>query len=154
MGWGDGQLFVGDDGMLISDYGRHVLLPEEKFVDFVPPAKSIPDSIGHHREWIEACKTGSPTTCNFAYSGALTEAVLLGNVAFRVGRPLDWDAKNLQATNAPEAAELVRIPCQVPLLEGLGNPGHRPEGHRGLFEEAVHVVGDGRRSGRRHSLTS
>lgn len=106
--WGDGVLFVGDDGMLLADYGRHLLLPEEKFADFRRPDPSIPDSIGHHREWIEACKTGSPTTCNFAYSGALTEAVLLGLVAFRVGRPLEWDAVNMRATNAPEADAFIR----------------------------------------------
>ena len=40
-----------------------------------PPKPSIPRSIGHHREWIEACKRGGPTTCNFDYSGTLAEAV-------------------------------------------------------------------------------
>ncbi len=106
--WGDGQLFVGDDGMLISDYGRHLLLPEEKFADFKPPEPFIPASIGHHAEWIQACKTGSPTTCNFDYSGPLAEAVLLGNVAFRTGRKLQWDAKNLKAANFPEADQYIR----------------------------------------------
>ena len=52
-----------------------------------PNARSH-SSIGHHAEWIAACKTGSPTTCNFDYSGALTEAVLLGNVSYRSGKPL------------------------------------------------------------------
>ena len=45
--------------------------------------------------------------CNFDYSGALTESVLLGNVAYRTGKSLDWDAANLRATNAPEAADFV-----------------------------------------------
>jgi hypothetical protein len=64
--------------------------------------------VGHHREWIQACKTGGPTTCNFDYSGPLTEAVLLGNVAFRAGSKLQWDAENLKATNCPEADRYVR----------------------------------------------
>ncbi|UCD76912.1 MAG: Gfo/Idh/MocA family oxidoreductase [Phycisphaerales bacterium] len=106
--WGDGQIFVGDEGMLIADYGRHLLLPEEKFADYARPEPYIPDSIGHHAEWIVACKTGSATTCNFDYSGALTETVLLGNVAFRVGRALQWDAANLKVTNAPEADQYIR----------------------------------------------
>ena len=55
--------------MLISHYGRHQLLPEAKFKAYKRPPKSIPDSIGHHAEWIKACKTGSPTTCNFDYAG-------------------------------------------------------------------------------------
>ena len=106
--WGDGVLFVGDRGMLIADYGRHKLLPEEKFKDFKTPDPFIPNSIGHHSEWIAACKDGRPTTCNFDYSGALAETVLLGNVAYRVGKKLDWDGEAMKVTNAPEAMQLVR----------------------------------------------
>ncbi len=75
---GGGNLFVGDKGMLWADYGNYRLLPESDFAGYKPPEPTIPRSIGHHAEWIAACKTGSPTTCNFDYSGALTEAVLLG----------------------------------------------------------------------------
>ena len=107
--WGNGTLFVGENGrMLLADYDKHVLLPEARFADFQRPVAVIPDSIGHHREWIEACKSGGPTTCNFDYSGALTEAVLLGNVAFRTGKKLEWDATHLRASNAPEAAEFLQ----------------------------------------------
>src|SRR4051794_28544860 len=101
--WGDGVLFIGKEGMLIADYDRHVLLPEDKFRDYKRPAPYIPSSVGHYAEWITACKTGSPTTCNFNYSGALSEAVLLGNVAFRSGKRLEWDAEKLKASNYPEA---------------------------------------------------
>lgn len=101
--WGLGVLFVGDKGMLVADYGRRQLLPLDKFTEFKAPKESIPNSIGHWREWVEACKTGSPTTCNFDYSGALSETVLLGIVAFRTGKRITWDAANLKATNAPEA---------------------------------------------------
>jgi predicted dehydrogenase len=106
--WGSAVLFVGTEGMLISDYGRHALLPEDKFADFKRPDPYIPDSIGHHREWTEACKTGGPTTCNFDYSGALTEAALLCNVALRTGKRLEWDAENLKAVGCPEADALLR----------------------------------------------
>lgn len=105
--WGLGTLFVGDKGMLLADYGRRQLLPKDKFTDFQAPAESIPNSIGHWREWVAACKTGSPTTCNFDYSGALSETVLLGIVAFRSGKRITWDAANLKATNAPEAEAYV-----------------------------------------------
>jgi hypothetical protein len=94
--------------MLISDYGKHALLPEEKFKDFQRPAAFIPNSIGHHKEWTQAIKTGGITTCHFGYSGPLTETALLGNVAYRVGKKLEWDAKNLRATNCPEAQELIQ----------------------------------------------
>ena len=107
LSWGDGQFFVGEKGVLVSNYGGHLLLPEDRFEGYEPPTPSIPNSIGHHREWIEACKNGGETTCNFRYSGALTETVLLGNVAFRTGKKLEWDAKALKATNCPEADALV-----------------------------------------------
>ena len=110
--WGDGVLFVGDKGMLLADYDRYVLLPEADFKDFRPPAPSIAKSIGHHNEWIDACKTGRPTTCNFGYSGALTEAVLLGAVAYP-RRPKD----RLERRRA-EGRELLRgrplHPARIP----------------------------------------
>jgi predicted dehydrogenase len=107
-GWDSGVLFVGSKGMLLSDYGKNVLLPEERFVDFKRPEPFLAPSIGHHEEWIQAAKTGGPTTCDFEYSGWLTEANHLGNVAYRVGKKLEWDAQALRATNAPEADPLIR----------------------------------------------
>jgi predicted dehydrogenase len=106
--WGNAVLFIGSEGMLIADYGQHRLLPEEKFVDFKRPEPFIPDSIGHHSEWVDACKTGGATTCNFDYSGALTEAALLCNVALRTGKKLTWDSKNLKAIGCPEADIFIR----------------------------------------------
>jgi predicted dehydrogenase len=106
--WDSGVLFVGERGMLLSDYGRHVLLPEDEYRDYQRPEQTIPPSLGHHAEWIHACKTGAPTTCNFEYAGWLTEANHLGNVAYRVGRKLEWDAAAIKATNASEADQVLR----------------------------------------------
>ncbi|HET6878536.1 MAG TPA: Gfo/Idh/MocA family oxidoreductase [Pirellulales bacterium] len=104
---GGGNLFVGDRGMLWADYGTWRLYPESEFAGYKPPEPTIPRSIGHHAEWLAACKTGSPTTCNFDYAGALTEAVLLGNVAYRTGQRLAWDASSLKATNCAEADRFI-----------------------------------------------
>lgn len=108
--WDSGVLFVGDKGMLISDYSKFALLPEEKFAGYTPPPQSIPKSLGHHQEFIHACKTGAPTTCNFAYSGLLTEANHLGNVAYRAGKKIDWDHKGMRITNAPGAERFIKRP--------------------------------------------
>ncbi len=81
--WGDGTLFVGEGGLLLADYDRHVLLPEPKFLTFVRPPPSIPASVGHHKEWLDACRTRGSTSCNFDYAGPLTETVLLGVKAYR-----------------------------------------------------------------------
>jgi predicted dehydrogenase len=105
--WGLGILFIGDRGMLAADYGRRQLLPQDQFRDLAAPEPRIPDSIGHWNEWVQACRTGSPTTCNFDYSGALTETVLLGIVAYRSGEKLTWDAEQLQVSNSSRAEEFL-----------------------------------------------
>ena len=74
----------------------------------IKPPKTIPDSIGHHAEWIKACKEGGKTTCDFSYSGPLAECALLGIVSHRVGnKKLDWDWQAMKAVNCPEAAQFV-----------------------------------------------
>jgi predicted dehydrogenase len=129
--WG---VFVGTEGMLLVNYEQRMLWPAKKFADFVPPAPSIPPSVGaeisqsaqwvaayqgfppgqrvaevgHRAEWIAACKTGSATACNFGYSGAISEAVMLGTVAYRAGAALEWDAANLRVTNSPQANSLLK----------------------------------------------
>jgi len=106
--WSIGVVFVGDDGMLVADYSKHVLLPEDKFKDYKRPPRSIPPSPGHYREWIAACRGGPPAQCNFEYAGWLIEHNLLGNVAYRVGKKLQWNATGLKAANAPEADRYIR----------------------------------------------
>ncbi len=101
--WGNGVLFIGDKGMLLADYGKHVLLPEEKFKDYQRPEPFIPDSPGQHEEWLLAIKNGTPTASPFSYAGPLTEANHLGNVAYRAGQRLEWDAVNMKAINCPVA---------------------------------------------------
>jgi predicted dehydrogenase len=109
--WKSGVLFIGEKGQLLTDYGQHLLLPEDQFKDFKRPEESIPPSQGHHKEWVVACKQGAPTAplCNFSYSGPLAETVLLGTVAYRTGEALNWDAQNLKATNSRKAEEFIKL---------------------------------------------
>ena len=102
-----GQLFIGDKGMLLSNYGQRCLLPADSYKDYQAPEKSIPDSIGHHREWLQAIRTGESTTCNFDYAGALTETVCLGTASYRSGQAFQWDAVNLRAINADKAQQFI-----------------------------------------------
>lgn len=106
--WGSGVLFVGDKGMLLSDYGRHVLLPEADFKDFQRPKPFIADSPGHHAEFLAAIKNGTPTGSPFSYAGPLTEANHLGNVAHRAGGKIIWDAKTMRITNNEAANRFLK----------------------------------------------
>jgi predicted dehydrogenase len=108
--WESGVVFVGEKGLLYTTYGQWRLFPESKFKDFTPPPETIPPSVGHHKEWVEACKTGATPSCHFGYAAPLTETILLGNVAYRVGEKLTWDAKQIKATGCPKADPYLHEP--------------------------------------------
>ncbi|MBN1347392.1 MAG: Gfo/Idh/MocA family oxidoreductase [Phycisphaerae bacterium] len=106
-----GSIMIGDKGALYSphDYGgKWMLLPKDKFEGWKPPEQTLPDSPGHYREWIRACKGGKPAMSNFAYAGRLTETILLGNLALIAGKKILWDGPQCKVTNCPEADARVR----------------------------------------------
>ena len=104
----NGSLFIGDKGRIACAHGKSPqLLPEETFRDFEPPKPFLPESPGHHRQWIDAAKTGSATGSHFGYAGPFTEIVLLGNVAYRVGETIEYDSKKLKVTNNRAANDLL-----------------------------------------------
>ncbi|HVS35354.1 MAG TPA: Gfo/Idh/MocA family oxidoreductase [Gemmataceae bacterium] len=107
-GFRNGVLFEGSKGRLMADYDHLKLLPEEQFADFTPPKPTIPPSIGHHKEWIDAIRGAGTTLCHFGYSGPLAETVLLGNVAYRSGKTIAWDEKAGKTDSAEADAYLQR----------------------------------------------
>jgi len=60
------------------------------------------------RDWITAIKNGTQACSNFDYASALTGMVLLGNLAVRSGKKIEWDHLNLKAFNLSEADEYIR----------------------------------------------
>jgi hypothetical protein len=101
-----GALYVGTKGkILCGSHGANSLriLPEARMREYQRPPQTLPRSIGHHEEWIQACKGGEPAGSNFEYAGPLTETVLLGNVAIRAGVRLIWDSERMRFPNFPEA---------------------------------------------------
>jgi predicted dehydrogenase len=109
-----GQLWHGSEGtIMVSDvYCKSArIIPQAQWIEFAKnrmPEKTEKPSIGHMKEWIEACKGGVPAGANFDYAGPLTEMVLLGNLAVRTGKRIEWDTKNLRCTNVLEANTFVR----------------------------------------------
>ncbi len=106
----DGIIFVGEKGkILVSGWGGESprLIPESKMEAYKRPPKTLPRSIGHHKEWIEACKGRGTTRSNFDFAGPLTEALLLGTISVRTGKRLHWDSENMKITNEPKANELL-----------------------------------------------
>ena len=105
---GPGVLFIGEKGMLVSNYGAYKLLPEADFKEYKRPEPTIAKSMGHHQEWVEAIRGGAPALCNFDYAGPLAETVLLGNAAYKTGKKIDWDSASLKAKGCPEADRFLR----------------------------------------------
>ncbi len=111
-----GVIFVGDKGKLIcGSYGSSPrLIPESRMKEYKRPEPSIPRSVGHYKEWVEACKGGKPAGSNFDTAGPMTEVILLGNIAVRMslktqekGLRLAYDGPNMKITNLPEANEFM-----------------------------------------------
>ena len=123
---GSGCVLIGDKGKLFSpdDYGARFFLKLKGEKDLVDgksheAVKAIPQTIPrnafqgdtdkrHHLEWIAGCKGGPTPYSNFDIAAYLTEIILLGCVALRTGKKLEWDGPNMRATNAPEAAQYVK----------------------------------------------
>jgi hypothetical protein len=121
-----GCLLIGEKGQLFSpdDYGARffVKLNDEKELKNGKDheaLKSVPITLRRnnlandtdakqHLEWIAACKGGPTPYSNFEIAAYLTEIILLGCIALRVGKKLEWDGPKMRATNAPEAAHFVK----------------------------------------------
>lgn len=99
--------FQGSEGTLLVTYTHHQLFLKGKPVeDFPRPPRSIPDSPGHIREFLDSVKSRRPTTCSVEYAHRLTKAGLLGNLAYRTGQRLYWDDSKEQITGDRKARQL------------------------------------------------
>ncbi|WP_226895466.1 Gfo/Idh/MocA family protein [Luteolibacter marinus] len=116
-----GCLIIGEKGSLFSpdDYGSQFFLQlkgEKGFTkgDDHEAAKAVPQSIprspGHNQEWFDMMKDGTPAYSNFDISAYLTEIILLGCIALRVGEgvKMEWDGPNMKSPNCPDAAQFVK----------------------------------------------
>lgn len=109
---GHGAMFKGTKGYVICDYDSRILLPFGNDADLTYYNKRTKDEVipplGHfQKEWINACKTGKKTHCDFEYAANAIEMMLLGLVAYRVGKKLDYDGKTGRVKNSSEANALL-----------------------------------------------
>jgi predicted dehydrogenase len=104
-----GVLFMGDKGAILTGGagGSPRVLPQSKHGSTTKPKQTIARSKGHHREWLDACKGGPPAGSNFEYGARLTELALLGVLALRLGRRVDWEAERMEARGISEAEPII-----------------------------------------------
>lgn len=108
----NGIYFLGTKGTITCGgwSGMPSLFPDKLRQTFQAPPKTLPRSPGHRLEWVQACKDKKPQDAwaGFAYSGPFTESLLIGGLATRLQKRIEWDAANMRAKNAPEAEALIR----------------------------------------------
>jgi predicted dehydrogenase len=111
---GHGAMFRGSKGCVLADFGSRIVLPSDNDGDLTyykprTPDKVLPPLGGFQKQWLDACRNPSlKTACDFEYSGNMIEQLLLGLVAYRVGKKLAYDGAAGRVTNCPEANDLLR----------------------------------------------
>jgi predicted dehydrogenase len=103
-----GCVFQGTEATLVTNYSKHKVFVEGKeSPDFPRPPRSIPDSPGHIREFLDCIKTREQPTCNVNYGHKLNKGGLLGNIAYRTGERIYWDDEKEQVINNAKANDMV-----------------------------------------------
>lgn len=115
----NGVLFAGEKGILFSNawgVGGVVKLKGEakcRGVKDHEAGQSIPVTLprakDHMREWLDACKGEGKTFQGFDSSACVAEIAMVGMVAMRLGKPIDWDSDALKVKGIPEAEPLVHL---------------------------------------------
>ena len=98
-------VMVGDKGKMFFNRSNldWLITPDSALEDFKAPEPSLPRVANEDVEWVEACKGGAPALSRFEKSGPFTETVLLGNLAIRLGEPVEWDGPAMKAVGCPRA---------------------------------------------------
>jgi len=109
---GHGVMFKGSKGFLVADFNSRLILPlgnsgDMSYYSRRDKDEMIPDVGDFIGEWINACKTDLKTSCDFKYGGDAIEQMLLGLVAYRVGKKLNYDSVRGRVTNSSEANALL-----------------------------------------------
>ncbi len=103
-----GAMYEGTRGTLVADFTNRLLIPTGDKADFTyykprTAETAIKPMGGFQEQWINACKGSLKTACDFEYSGNMIETMLLGLVAYRAGKKLQYDAAAGRVTNHEEA---------------------------------------------------
>jgi hypothetical protein len=102
----EGMMFVGDQGKILASFhgANPRIIPEQRMMELTGSGKAPKEeTTRNERAWIEAFKEGSQSPGTFLKAGPVTETILLGGVALRAGKKVDYDAAKTEITNVPEA---------------------------------------------------
>lgn len=110
-----GARFVGSRGTLVADYSGRVIFIDGKELEDIPEIpRTLRRSPGHQRNFLDCVKSRTPADSNLDYAFPMTTPMYLGNIAYRLGRPLQWDAAAEQFVDDAEATALLSKPYRAP----------------------------------------
>jgi len=120
---GHGAMFKGSDGFIVSDFGARLIIPYGKAADMTyykprPKEKLIPPFGSFQGQWVNAAKGDKKTTCNFDYAGKMIEMMMLGLVAYRVGKKIDYNGATGKSSNEEANKLMVRAKREGWKLDG------------------------------------
>ena len=117
---GLGVMFQGTEATLVADYNHYRIIPVKGRDKVDEPPRTLPRSVGHHREWLDAIKTRSRCSCHFGYGHRLTSVGHLGNISLWTGEKLRWDPVAERITNHEAANQYLtkeyRKPWTLPTV--------------------------------------
>mgnify|MGYP003948902035 FL=1 len=113
---GFGSKYIGDKGNLVvggGDGGTHA---EKKAIEYkIPEGGNFPyKSPGHEQDFINAVRSRKKPIMTIEAGHAVGTLCILGNISYRLGRGLNWDAKNERVIGDEEANRLIARPNRSP----------------------------------------
>lgn len=114
---GGGLLMVGSKGGIFHPGMRPDsprLYPKERWEEYrTKPETRVPKTLkrvkGIHNDWVNTIRNGGTSVTDFGYSAPLTEVILLGTLAIRTGKGLDWNSETMEIGGNDEAAKWIDI---------------------------------------------
>jgi hypothetical protein len=100
----EGMMIVGDKGKIVAGFRgeKPVLYSGNKAILPVATTPEQQEEDGNNT-WINAFKNNSKSPGSFLYTGPVSETILLGAVALRAGKKVEYDSANMKITNLPDA---------------------------------------------------
>lgn len=102
-----GAFFEGTKGTLICDYSTFEVRVDGKLITDLQTTVQVPRSPGHQQNFVDAVKARTKPESNLQYAREMTMPMHLALASYRLGRPLQWDAKKEMFIGDAEANQIL-----------------------------------------------
>jgi len=111
----NGVLFTGTEGTVETNRGHLKTWPESlKDQKLGPDEKHLYESKNHYTDWLDAVRKRSKPVCDIETGCRSVTVCHLGNIAYKLGRPLRWNPEREVLVADPDASRLLSRPMRSP----------------------------------------